>query len=232
MCEAVFEDVSLEDTRLQYNDTNATCVHCNKRCTSNHNLKCHIRVCKHKPMFQLIARNAIEDLHEIINTQKHILAELRERIRVNTTHRVDNMIVYNPMNSFTYEIMNYITHEFAIQCLNKEEHEGMRDMLNAIYFNTDHKENHNVRLVSLNKQIVEVFYNQDWVSMKLHDAIQTMIKTAMDVILIAAANQLDKTQEQKDHSTLHIRKMDGDTKHILKEIALVGLVERLNKPST
>ena len=71
---------------------------------------------------------------------------------------VDNS-VHVHINGFGNENTEYISQDFAVRCLEKGAR-GIMPMLEQIFFNEQHTENHNVRLRSLKNMLVEVFERQ------------------------------------------------------------------------
>jgi hypothetical protein len=90
--------------------------------------------------------------------------------------------IYITYQNFGEENKEYITAEFARQCFENGE-SGIISMLNKIYFNEEHNENHNVRMKSLKNQLVDVFSNQKWVTKGFNDTVKKMINTSSDEIM-------------------------------------------------
>jgi hypothetical protein len=87
ICEAIVEDVELEDIRLEYNNNTAEkivhiCDQCNKHFTSKHNLVYHLKVCKNKPTLPEVIENMTTQHEELVNTLRNkdiIIAELTNK---------------------------------------------------------------------------------------------------------------------------------------------------------
>jgi hypothetical protein len=203
----------------------------------------HIRVCKRKPTLQEVIKNVIAQKDELLSEKDKIIADLMAQVNrlsatatapvgnttnITNTNNITNNTVHIHINNFGCENKDYITQEFALKCLDKEEL-GIGCMMKEIYFNEDHEENHNVRLVSLKNSLVEVFQNQDWVSRGLFDTIHTMLGISTAQILEAASNQFKETYSEV---TLPIRTIDPLTKRRLREKAKAMIVERRNKTTT
>ena len=246
-CTALIEDVSLEDIRLIYNNTTSEkivhiCEYCNKHFTSKHNLGYHLRVCKHKPSLQEVQKAQTDAL--LVEKDKQIADLMAQVSRLsgnvgittnitNTDNSTNNNITNNNtvhihINNFGSENKDYITEEFVMKCLDKEVL-GIACMMKEIYFNDDHEENHNVRLVSLKNSLVEVFQNHDWVPMGLFDTIHTMLGNSTAQILFEAEKIVAKSKYSE--ATLPFNTLDPETKRRLKERAKAMIVDRRNKTS-
>jgi hypothetical protein len=105
----------------------------------------------------------------------------------------NNNIQINITN-FNNENTNYITEEFARKCFENGVH-GVTPMLDKIYFNEDHPENHNVRLRSLNHSIVEVHTEKGWVPDGLVNVIDRMIANSTGTIVLMISNNVTPTTD-------------------------------------
>jgi hypothetical protein len=235
VCEARNENVPIEELRGRYNDDGNTqcvvhcCEHCDKQYTSKSAWLYHLSKCTKKPSLQTI-------LNDEIAQKDKIIADLREEnkrltdIVAQSNNTVTNTSITNNnlhihINNFGHENTDYITRELALECLDKEEF-GINRMINEIYFNKDHEENHNVRLLSLKHAIVEVFHDPNWISKGLFDTINAMINNSKDEIFKEAFNQQDKTHDQILTSINKIRNLDPHTKRLVKERTKASIVER------
>lgn len=84
---------------------------------------------------------------------------------------------------FNNENTDYITSEFALKCLQSNIF-GVYKMINHIYFNDDHEENYNIKLVNLTSKSVKIFTNKlQWEYDNLNNIIYTMISNAARIII-------------------------------------------------
>lgn len=117
-----------------------------------------------KEIEELKTENACLKLERKLLQKQNII----NNYQVNQVH--NNIII----NNFGNENMEYITQEFVVKCFNKGTN-GIMTMFHNIYFNNEHKENHNVRLRSTKSELVEVLDNEKWVPRDLSETIKSMV---------------------------------------------------------
>lgn len=78
-------------------------------------------------------------------------------------------------------------------------------MLDKIYFDPEHPENHNVELTSLKNSLVNVFMNGDWVAQGLNNTIQNMITNSTLTIRNhpVVVDAVKDAMKQKDNDIMH-----------------------------
>jgi hypothetical protein len=111
-----------------------------------------------------------------INTQ-NVNSHIQTQNNVN-----NNQHIHITINTFGNESKDHIPKTFVQECFNNGGL-GVGDMLNKIYFDDEHPENHNVRLTSLKNALVEVFRDKSWFPQSLYEIIETMISRAASHIL-------------------------------------------------
>jgi hypothetical protein len=96
------------------------------------------------------------------------------------------------INDFGEENVSYITQEFIEHCFEAEIN-GVKTIMENIYFNDDHPENHNVRLMSLKNAIAEVYKDNKWIPKGLHDTIERMLLKSVVLLTSTVANTTEPT---------------------------------------
>lgn len=87
------------------------------------------------------------------------------------------------LRPFLNENIDYITSEFANQCLSLSIY-GLNKMIDAIYFHKEHPENHNIRLTSLSQSLCEIYTTEEeWSGQGLQYVICQMIANAKNIIM-------------------------------------------------
>jgi len=187
----------------------------------------------------------------VIVEKDHIIAQQNELIKryqeaatnggsgnviTNNSVSIDNSHhIHIHVNDFGKENKEYITSEFAVSCFEKGAH-GIINMLDEIYFNNEHTENHNIRLRSLKNMLVDVLHDQRWVAKGLNDTLKRMIAESSEEILKEAYPIMRYLQPITDVSTNsdEIRNISFQMSQKLKEKVKAKLVERRDRvePST
>ncbi len=98
----------------------------------------------------------------------------------NTVNNTNNIQIN--ITNFNSENTDYITEEFARKCFESGVH-GVNPMIDKLYFDVEHPENHNVKLKSLNHSLVEVHTDKGWVPNGLYTIIDKMISNSTGTIL-------------------------------------------------
>jgi uncharacterized C2H2 Zn-finger protein len=144
---------------------------------------------------------------------------------VHNTQNNNNNININIMN-FNQENLDYITHEFARSCFDSGVH-GVNPMIDKIYFNEEHPENHNVQLVSLNHGVVEVYKNNKWIADAIVNVIDRMISHSTGTMLLKI--QHDKLDPENDLPNLAaIQNIAPEHKKKIRDHTKCKLIARRN----
>lgn len=258
ICVATHQDICIEDLRAKYGvqDVQHKCEHCDKIYSSVSGLLYHIKRCKSAPSVKEVL------LNQIIAQKDEIIREMQDRldrmktlacpstsIQNNTNNINDSVMVDNSIhvhiNGFGNENTEYITRDFAVKCLEKGAL-GIMPMMEEIFFNEQHAENHNVRLRSLKNMLVEVFQHQankeklktlgdgeegsgKWVTQGFHDTVDRMIvKSSGEICKEACPVATINTNNIDDVSTNmnEIRNVPYTMQRRIKEKTKAKLVER------
>jgi len=134
----------------------------------------HQKKCKEK---QLITTVQSGEIHNVINN----IENQNNNIQNNNIQNNNNNIHIN-INSFGKENKDYISKEFLLQCFANGGY-GVGAMVNKIFFDDEHPENHNVILESLKHSYVKVKRDQKWKAQGLDETISSMIQTASSDII-------------------------------------------------
>ena len=112
-------------------------------------------------------------------------------ITTNSNNTVTNNIAgdVNYINNFGFENKEYIAIEFIRQCLNQGSY-GISPMIDKIYFDPEHPENHNVSLESFKNRLVKVVQEKQWQFTSLLNTIDAMISKASNFILTSLSKEI------------------------------------------
>ncbi len=140
-------------------------------------------------------------------------------INNNTTNNINIQI-----NHFNYENTDYITEEFARKCFESGVH-GVNPMIDKIYFDAEHPENHNVKLKSLNHSLVEVQTENGWCPQSLYSTIERMISNSTGTIIFKIQNKA--LSAEADLGNIHsLTNMSSEHKRRIRECTKSKLVAR------
>lgn len=219
LCAAIISDIPIQTIREQYDNNESKayqCVEdgCNKSFSSQSGLYYHKRACHEQQTIDYLQERLIrlETLLEVKNgggdtnnttnnngdtTNTNIVGDHNQN-----ANNITNNTVEIHVHNFGNENKDYITTEFARQCLEMGAF-GIQLMLDRIYFSDEHPENHNVRLRSLKNSLVEVLKDKRWECRGLNDTIETMINKSSSEIIVKTADilQHNPTEENLMNAT-------------------------------
>ena len=195
-------------------------VSCHHKCPTcymdfrrNKDLRAHIPRCKHisnplecEKCHRILQTRSALSMHrhrcdgvsdpavETANSQTYIGQQTviqNQNNTVNNTINVAGDLNNNTLiiNNFGSENKDYIAIEFIRQCLNQGHH-GISPMIDKIYFDPEHPENHNVGLESFKNKLVKVVQDNKWQFASLLNTIDTMISKASTFILTSLQKEI------------------------------------------
>lgn len=126
--------------------------------------------------------------------------------------------------SFNTENTSHVTPEFARKCFDGGPH-GLKPMIDAIYFNKEHPENHNIQLESMKNAIVRVKTDDGWTSESMLMALDRMISNATSIIL-HKIGQLSRDIEGDLPKMAELQNLSREIKKKLREHCKGKLVDR------
>ncbi len=160
--------------------TSHQCEKCGKQFTRSHDLKRHSISCKGEAN-PLKCPNCQKLFSCRQSKYRHKQSCSKATINNTTYNNCTFNISINVLN-FNEENVEYITREFARQCFEAGVH-GVNPMIDQIYFNDEHPENHNIQLRSLNHSLVEVKTHNGWIPQGMNNVIDNIISTSTGTIL-------------------------------------------------
>jgi hypothetical protein len=150
-------------------------------CCTGDPLQCHIchktfnnRQSKYRHAKKCTETESVVNSAPVTNTNSTITGDHN-----NMTNTIDNSVktdnvVNITINNFGSERTDYITDAMIQKCFECGVR-GIETMLEAVYFNKDHPENHNVKVRSFRNTMVDVFKDQQWIPRGLQDTIERMM---------------------------------------------------------
>lgn len=149
------------------------CKHCKKEFTSAQSKYQHSKKCKEsKPQIgELIS--TIEDLRREIEN-------LKKTPRFLNTGDITNNNIQINIRDFGHENISYLPTDFLTSCfVNKD----MVGLLSNLYCDKDHPENHNVRIRSLKRNLIETRVENRWIVQDEDDALTESIRNGYRILV-------------------------------------------------
>ena len=153
------------------------CRFCNKEFSTNSHMNRHIRNnCKVKKEIELKENNKDKkEIAELKNQIQTLIGKVSTNSSHNNTHIGDNTINTINLNVFGKENLSMITDEIKKELI-KGPFKMMPKLLKMIYFNKDHPENHTMKLVNKNKELMKIHKKKGWEFVDKQDTIDYIIE--------------------------------------------------------
>jgi hypothetical protein len=200
------------------------CEKCKKTYSSKGILNRHLKICKGinnkecKFCQKVLSSKQAKEKHQL--TCKDKRTTIINNITNNITNN-DNSINIT-INNFGNENLTYISDEMLLALTNNVDARGMIDV---IYFNDSHPENHNIELYSNKKQLYKIYKNNSFsnvmnIDLAHNQMICKMVTLFMDKIL--EEEDMDQ-KNSKLHNLHYYNKTKSETakllsKHIYSQI--------------
>ena len=144
-----------------------TCKYCPKTYTQQSNL------CRHQKTCQMQCKEC-----ENCKILQQEIAELRRIQNISTSITINNIC------DFTNPRLDHISDEILLSCVNDVDN-GLFELIKAVHFNPNVKDNHNIRLKSSKKETVDIYVNGVWI-------LEDDTKACLDIIRARSRQLLHK----------------------------------------
>ena len=153
------------------------CAFCHKQFSTNSHMNRHIRNnCKVKKEIELKENNKDKkEIAELKNQIQTLIGKVSTNSSHNNTHIGDNTINTINLNVFGKENLSMITDEIKKELI-KGPFKMMPKLLKMIYFNNKYPENHTMKLVNKNKELMKVHKKKGWEFVDKQDTIEYIIE--------------------------------------------------------
>ena len=201
------------------------CEVCLKTYNKSYNLYRHIRStseCKEKYIQQ-----------DKTITNKQVIKKITHGDTNNVIH--DNVIDINDttiiINNFGHENLNYVTDDM-LKTYIKIPYNGVKLILEKIYFNEKHPENHNIKITNKKYPYVSVYLNGNWEMRHKKHVIDEIIKKGNSLIKHQfETSELEFTTTQREQYKNYIYHFEN-TKRIQKDLYNDVYLLLLNKTNS
>ena len=184
------------------------CKYCNEIFTLPHNKYRHQKICKIKET---------DNLTIIENQTNNII---NNNITNNDNRQIINNNITLQIRNFGDENKDYITNTFIVQCYNNGYY-GLVELIEKIYFNIEHPENHNVRIGSFRNKYLEIHKDANWIPQSINETLNRIINSTAACIIV---NIDDKDKEIE--KIMEIQNLDSKKEKLLKESINSKLIAR------
>lgn len=164
------------------------CKHCNKTFTKSNNRYRHQKACPKQS--NQVAKDNVKELKDVVSDLQQELAALKNLINTqnnsnninsNNNNNNNNNNINIILNNFGHESCDHITEDFMKHCIMNDA-AGMKSLMEKIHFSTDVPQNRTIRMKNVNKNLVEVTNNQQWVVKDADEALEVMMKKGFKIL--------------------------------------------------
>jgi len=159
-------------------------------------------------------KNAFEE------SMKEQMNKILEKHAGNTTHNIEtqNCITFN-INAFGNENIDYIDDKAILACIGRV-YKSIPSLLEKIYFDPEHPENHNIKITNKKLPYASVMgVNQKWKTVDRKDAIETMVLNGYNLLDEKYTENKDKMPATKQqHFEGFQSKFESDDKEVMRQI--------------
>lgn len=244
VCEDIIEDVPIDDLRAAFDADDAAssstqykCEICSKTFKSRSGYYGHRKQCTDATTIQSQMKSMeskIEQMTEqLYKIQLPAIEEALQRNKRIGTTITNNMTMNNSsvnihihINEFGKENKEYIGIDFARRCFNMGWY-GIMPMMDKIYFDMEHPENHNVELTSLKHSFARVKTGDEWKVQGLNESIDTMINTSGTHIITSIYDDIRNNPTPETLTNMNsIQNLESSAHQRLRERTRARLMER------
>lgn len=158
------------------------CEYCKKSYASVESRCNHKKICKKKIEHKVSSEEKITQQQKLIEEQQKRIDELESREKVSAvTVNIQNIETQNvTINAFGQENLAYLTSspeykKFMTSCF--DDHvQGILNLTDAIYYNKDHPENHNIKKSNKKDNHIKVYDGTKWQTRFAKDTAETIFE--------------------------------------------------------
>ena len=180
------------DSLTQVETNMFSCKYCKKTYSKNSNLHRHMRKCAEKdskyqntpPIDQenlMEYIKVIKQENEIIKKEKILMKNEIEVLinRVGNTNINIQQNIY--INNYGSENLDYLNNRYLTMLL-KTPYTSIQNLLKTIYFDPNHPENHNIKILNRKEKYASVYKDGDWELRNKRDIIDNIVDNGYNII--------------------------------------------------
>jgi hypothetical protein len=174
-----YQKTLVENERLEDEDPNRTfvCYLCPKAFASRSGRVNHIKLC-HPNEYKDFTKQD-QDAEATVQENRSIVSIVQgnhNTVNITSTNHHNHLHIH--LKPFGQENTNYLSDKERLEALHLG-YPGLNHIVNHIFFNKDHPENHNVKIKSMKHELVLVYtVDDDWEHKPLDEAVDGMFKTS------------------------------------------------------
>lgn len=200
MCEGLLSDtlphLLLEELKPA-NDGQYECPHCSRHFKDRSNMKKHEWICKKAPQTELEQLKAT--VNDLLEKHKDIVCRVEQPTsnnyhNCNMSTNIQNNI---HLHSFGHETLDHLPISFLNWCF-ANKGEGIKTLIQDIHFDKECPENHNVRLKSTKRELMEVYSNGQWVVTDQDRVLTDLIEKGYRVLRSHGRRNKDGVMDDED----------------------------------
>ena len=192
------------------------CEYC-ERSYSTIESKCnHTKKCMKKLESELLQKQKLEELCEIVEHQQKQIEELKAKPSINNqtntnnTNNSHNKQINNnnkqinniTINAFGKEDISYLIDspdykKFMIECL-KEREQGIMKLMDQMYYNDSHPENHNIKKTNKKDKFMKAYDGTKWTLILASDGLNKILTRINHEFLAFLEMMEDNDERIKD----------------------------------
>lgn len=180
LCPPIKSDVPMSHMlpQLEKEVGSHECPFCHKRYASRSGLSYHIERCEEMQHQQTVASTPTSSV-----TANNSIGSLQAPTQIITgNNNTVKQEIHIHMHPFGKEKVDHISGEFRNECF-EAGISGVLRMLDSIFFNDMTPENHNVKMKSIKRMLVEVFRNPHWEIKSFQEVANSMIyKSTCEIV--------------------------------------------------
>lgn len=204
-CQPTLQDVDVAMlidalTKKEYNEKTYDCEHCKRKFNNRSSKSRHMKTCK-----ELLKLNTIANVMEEVNELRKLVQQMQTMpIATHNTYNTTNnnttnntqVNIHIGIKEFGQENMDALPDPFIRNCFMNLD---VRDLLENLHCDPDYPENHNIRIVSLKRQLMELYKNDKWTTVTLPNGLNQMINNACRIFkTFYNANKQDVEEDVGD----------------------------------
>lgn len=203
-CSPTKEDISIEQLKNELNNTSIVpsykCQYCEKEFTDKANMYKHQKKCKKRPsnedLLQKVQR--LESMIEVLlnDRRKEHKQEVHASSIQNVQGNVNNVNTINlTLNNFGSETMANLPASFLTTCFASKD---IATLIENIHCDAECPENHNVRIRSRKKQLMEVFKDGRWLAQDEDKTLTELIQNGYRILRSHGRHNKESIMEEEN----------------------------------